>query len=371
MIFPSPIPRGGRVYRSETSPLVSRRDPLGPGSAWKADNQNARTLDQINNSVGSVARNIARTGNVYSAGDMHPFRIYRFPRQYRSFLNNNDYLRYKVRGGRSLQGGYQALFGTTLGTDGCDVPSFGSMYSSDYDNLIYQPDQISYPIPLAQGGFQTVPTDGSLVINSGAGAQTSWSEALTIDGTDNFFWISLCAWKFSISLFASGPIVCYGTSNVGATELFTGQTFTDPWPLFPLNDPYHKLIGVVHNFSGKSMVNQIIKSDVSFPNQSTLTTIGLNINAVPERFCGEYNAGAWYWYGDKVTRTTTVSGKTVVSVYVYYDIFTTYTIVNGPITGIDPDTNSPNPWTLLSKSFVDATYEIASYDASKAYLRTP
>src|SRR5882672_861582 len=323
-MFTSPIPRRGRVHRSETSRLISPREPGGPGGDWKADNQLSQTLDQINNSHGALAQKVAKLGKGMPVSSMHPFKIYQFPTQYRTVHSSNDWKRFTVRGGLM---GFFSVLGTDLSA-GTNNP-YGMWGSADYDNVIQYP--FFDPTGAVKGQqffqFQFVPGSGSTL------AQPGWTEVVVpADGNQYYFWVSLCS--------ALIPVVMFGATPVGATILY-GGTQKGIWPGFPEPDPYHWLIGSIFYNGSSYTVNQFLNEHIQAYPFQTIDSVPSNPACAPTRSCGTYAAGQFYFYGDIVTQVKPSNSKNVLSQYCFTpdsNLAFIYRINQGPIVGVDPAT---------------------------------
>lgn len=353
MGFTSHIPRAHQRTPREGSGLSSLRDRNSLLSAWKDQKSSSAQTDKATSVLSQTSSRVAKLSRQRNATNgMHPFKIYQFPSSQRVFQNADDWQRFKVRGGNVLFGtNHSSRVQPALGTDQSSY-IFGNNFG---DELLRS---------------QTLPTTNAQIA-------ALWNEIVVpADGNQYYFWYSVCL----NGLLSSGSNhgLLFGLSSTTATSMETGQTgLTDPhWTTFPYDDPYRKVIGSVLiptatvsplYIANVPYVTQKINGDIEIANAFTVSVEG-----PPVVWRSLYDAARYYFVGDQVYRLTTTGGKTIRSVYVYApDAGSAYLSSFGPIAGVDPNTNTPDPWQLVSKSFTDADYVTGAYDSSKYYTRTP
>lgn len=299
----------------------------------------------------------ALQNNKLSQSFLSPFQIYQFPQQYRYFKNANDWQRFKVRGGDSSFAGTTTPFKQVQGTDGASKGGF----FLGCPNQVYLQGSNGFP-------FQQQPGDSSNIT-------VSWNEAIVPnDGFEYFFWVSLCVSESAGLTNDLWPVLMFGKDLATAIEMIGGTQILDPWPTFPYDDPYHRMVGsVLIDGTGIPFINQPQNLVMDFNVGELTFSPGVDVRPFVSntRVIGEYSDDVYYYYGDVVTD---IQGPpNTLSQYVYLpanDITTAYPFTEGPINAIQPFTNNPDPWRLLSRSFIDADYHNGAYDGTKYYLRT-
>lgn len=332
---------------------------------------------RIRHGTGGVSLDVRRAAR--NIADFHPFKIYQFPHSLRKFksLDPTEGLRFKVRDGKIFLPG--STFSTITTSYGSDQIHEGSLnpFSNDYGLTTLA---------------QIPPSDDSQWVSDGS--TSTWNEiAIPADGQTYIFWWSAClpiaggSWGgISLNTKTSGIAVCPTSDPTAAVLMFTGETFdaTNVWPTMSDPDLYNFPIGTVIVDDGTYdaiypgwpavYIQQIQFGHFTLPGDPWGTE---NVNAqVAMRLRGAYNGARSYYVGDVVT-ITYADATGVNSLYQYiYDPpsgsnYLPYKISGGgPLIGISPNGNSPDPWRLLSKSPSDADYHTGAYDASKYYLRT-
>jgi hypothetical protein len=326
-------PKGLTRKPGVKSILNSRREL---GSTWRDIQQGAKRDDSASNIMRQLKTQLDSINPLGMVNDkFHPFQIYQFPKSMRAFQNDNDFARFKVRLGYTYIPDPQLVIGSeVLGSDNATGLQLG----------IYT--QIDEPDNAGPFVFQIPPDDDSLIE-----PLNSWNEALVeTDGTETYFWISLTAWNLA-GLDFENPIVCYGTNQddiLSATELYTGATFDETWASFPANDPYHIFIGSIWFANGSPVINQVLFDNVDL---DFATGYGTGLKAIRPKFCGLYSGSTNYFYGDTVTEAgTDFDDNPTVNTYIYAPPDgTAFPYFNGPISGVDPNGNTPDPWSLISQ----------------------
>lgn len=356
MTFKSYIPRTGMRIPMEQSRFASFREPNAMGHLYKSVAQGNNRDTNLTNLVGMLQRQVNALAQKGTApGKLSPFEIYQFPEQYRNFKNANDWQRFKVRGGDVS---FAGISGSLKRVQGTDQSNFGGLLFNNPQQAYLQSNN-GYP-------FQVPPGD-SANINVG------WNEAIVAnDGFEYFFWVSICVAEAAGLPNFLWPVLMFGKDLDTAIEMVGGTHINDPWPTFPYDDPYHRMVGsVIIDSRGIPYINQDQNIVMDFPiAEYAFSTSDLRPIANC-RMLGEYSDEVGYYYGDVVTD---IQGPpNTLSQYVYLptnDVTTAYPFTEGPITAIQPFTNNPDPWRLLSRSFIDADYHNGAYDGTKYYLRT-
>lgn len=334
------------IHPSEMSHLTSRRESNNPSHGWKATKQQSSFNQRLRNNVGALQRQVnALQQSRQSTAGFHPLKIYTFPAYLRNVQSADDWRRVKVRGA----GG-----NSTLGT-------INRPFGSDQAAL---PDQEAFLQPNCQ---QVVQPDGTIW----NGDVDTWNEILIPDDGDVYYiWMSFCVGT-SLTV-STTPILCAGNDSAACYQVYDGTTEVDPWPNFPLPDPYHYVIGACKALDGVLSICQIMYEYPSLPRfgEDYLTTSGVTTGFT--RYRGDYNASAYYFWGDSITQTTPdANGNNWLYQWVYFNdpVTTSFPFADGPIINIDPQSNNPDPWKLISKSPIDASYITGAYNAAKYYLR--
>lgn len=353
MAFQSGItinPRDRLPMPSVKSSLVSRREL---GAAWRDDQKALTRGGKTTNIVGQLQRQINQIQNRGSSiNGLHPFEIYQYPSSLRVITSPDDWMKVKIRYGEVAQDGLSGVYGTDGNETG--IQFFG-----------YQEYEV-YTSPYTQ----EIAKDATTSIND------NWHEfTLTNDAAIYYFWVS-CSFVLNPLVL---PEVFVGIDsgtppNLTATSMYDGSTVTDLWPSFPVNDPYHFLIGTATiNSDGNVIIRNSLNQDIDLPvyQNDIAQHPYLPLWKTDFRFKGDYDDGVYYFIGDTVTQISPDSNSNNwLYQWVYYPPEdTAYTIQSGPIIGIDPQSNNPDPWKLLSKSPIDASYQTGAFVSSDYYLR--
>lgn len=360
--FNNPVPRNTLPFSHEQSRLASLRESNSVLKTWKKTQASNARADMLTSLIAQLQRQIARVPtNQQSLSNLHPFKLYQFPTWMRRFHPTDEHRRLKVRfGGISFRG--------TGGDYGMEIPK-GCDYDGAYpdpSSTFWGPDAESYI------SSTEIPPNDSTAISS------SWHEIIVPDdGTEITIWISLCgaAQGTAPTGDQEASFIFYGTSATGCTSLWDGNVGNDVWPAFGYDDPYHFVIGKAwYNTTDTYQAIGLNYSQGLFENIRT-NVIGKeathNYGCCISRFRGEYDASQYYWTGDEVLKTGTdftqryaLFPKGVGDAGVYW-------YGAGPVHGVDPASNSPEPWLLVG-NFPNVTTEIwatGAYDSSKYYMR--
>lgn len=342
MNFTNPIPRAGLPVNREGSFLHSVRESGSAAKQWQRTEPLRRQIDSLTNSIGQMRRTIGtmrRGGNSFAS--LHPFKLYQFPTWMRNYHPSDEWRRCKVRFGYLITPEYQPPLGGAWGggyntVRGCDN-------GSDFPN--YGPEE------------EVFLTGSEIPPNDSTAASTSWHEIVVPDdGNTYYVWLSVCA-DAMLGTPGFDFVICYGTSAVNCTELYTGTTVTDPWPAFtgvsatPTSDPYHFLIGSLkaNNTTASLTINQFIYDNLFFGGTALQQALSYS-GGLSMRFRGEFDAAQYYYAGDIVMKTST----DFIQEYILFPKDPhdggTYYFGKGPVVGVDPATNSPEPWLLKSNS---------------------
>lgn len=352
MSFDMILNRSGLPQPSELSSLASQREPKSLSQMWKIVRDYQKQIHKLTNVVSQLQLQQGQSNGVKTG--MHPFKIYNFPSYLRAYHNDDDWRRFKVRGGH-----YGGMFAITRGTD-------RQTSTSDSDTFLM--------------GNQVPPTDATAI-------NDNWNEAIIpdADGTTIYFWVSIVSYLsggiplIDTPVIRYGPDQGFGTPDCTAVDLYNGDTMQEP--LFrPSNgsDPYRTIIGYVQ-INGFGMVKnqpyvyQLVNTDIN-PSENFTPKVGSDVDGAPltRGYMGPYDDTIVYFAGDIVS-TDDDDGHgnhTLRMWYMYPPAGSIYEVANGPIINIDPRTNTPDPWLLISKSGAQADYHNGAYDGTKYYLRT-
>lgn len=333
MSFNLPIPRGGVSRSTEVSRLISGRDPGSLGHLWKPVSHHAERGNQNTNNTGALQRQISKNANQYAqavATRIHPFQIYQFPSKFRRFHNADDWTRFKVRWGQ-----WERL-GSSTPYPSPDAQSVQGTDSIAVNAEVYLTGDTTAP--------RQIPPSDDRQIDPNTGF---WNEfACPTDGNYTYFWLTVANGDTSSDALGN-VLLAAGDSPTGATDMYGGNTFDDHWDVFPLNDAYHLMIGYVSFYNNQWIINQRVSSSVYPTGMPAVAGIGSRFLV---NFRGTYSGAIAYFYGDVVTKTETVVLDNYLVQYYYNGESLAYPYYDGPITGIDPTTNTPDPWVMISKS---------------------
>lgn len=97
----TPLSRGQLPRTSETSRLMSPRDPSSLSHQWRKLGKGNGQSQATTNQNGAIIAQINRLGgfNPIQSSGAHPFQIYQLPSQFRSNRQPNDYLKVRCRQG--------------------------------------------------------------------------------------------------------------------------------------------------------------------------------------------------------------------------------------------------------------------------------
>lgn len=288
----------------------------------------------------------------------HPFQLYQFPIHLRRFIPADAAWRVKVRMGLVLDhggsgsGDFWYRLDRVYGTDNVESGESAGITMPSIKDTWTSAEEI-------------IPNDDTTI-------GPSWHEVVVPqDGLEYYFWVTY---------FYSGPglsDVMFGHDNTDCLDMATGATgINDPWPSFPYDDPYHRLIGKAvvgptfeNGFTTKVLtLCQYAFDNISFTCGGFSGSGGHAIGPATPRFMGAYSANQHYYQSDIVT----VDSTDFISQFIYwYPDATAYPISGGPIINIDPTTHTPDPWMLLSQSPKVNTINWANgpFDGSKSFLR--
>lgn len=352
--FNNPIPRGHLPNNREASRLQSPRESGGLFRSWQRAQDSRDRADSVTSAISQLQRQVSRLAQPnQSLSGLHPFKIYQFPSYLRNFHPTDEWQRVKIRFGGVVQDAYENTSGLWTGIGsiplGCDnqgsYPAFASTtFSSPFDEQFLCPNE-------------TQPNDKTSIASN-------WHEAvIPNDGKIYAIWISMCGNAMGLGS-AGTPVICYGTSPTGCTEMYTGTTVNDPWPTWTstgsgmvTNDPYHFLIGYAQASNGVLTTWQLLGGDVFFYG------FGQRLNGSADygvrtylRFMGEWHTELHYYIGDIVT----VTGATFITKYLFWPKSLgdggSYWYGNGPIQGLSPGgANTPEPWLYFGKYPTDPT----------------
>lgn len=367
--FNNPIPRQTLPSSRESSRLTSWRESQSIYHAWKRVGAANYRASNLTGELSQLQRQIARVQPPRNAlGQFHPFKIYQFPSFMRHFHPDDEWRRCKVRfGGILINPHYNP---STLAWGGGGNIPWGCDDAGVYPLMSGQPAGSSLndmcPTDEIFTNPNEVPPDDNTAISPG------WHEIVVPDdGKKYFVWISLC----SAAISGLGPgSVCYGTSPTGCTEMYSGTTVNDPWPTWdypnpPIEDPYHYWIGTVWVQNGELRIFQNRFDNIYAPLRPKQTLVGYG-PGVPIRIRGEYNASLTYWIGDQVC----VTGTDFTQVYVLYPKNAgdggLYDPSLGPVLGVDPATNHPEPWLMVANfpNVITENWATGPFDGSKSFL---
>lgn len=349
-------PRDPLAKPTVQSSLVSRR---ALGSPWRTQRQGQVRADRTTNVVGQLQRQINNLNILgQTALGLHPFQLYNYPKPLRTISHDDDWRRVKVHNGL-------VIIGTSSfypkGSDGAGSAKQGFASYGDYEGY-------TFPYTLQQNS------------ESGTDFNENWNEFIVPDdGSVYYFWLSRC--------FGNNPTVDpeifvakdEGTTPlIDATSMYDGNPVFDIWPSFPANDPYHFLIAAAYvdngEFSGtpQLVIRQYQKDDIQLLVYGSNSQTYLPDWTVTPRYMGDWDTALYYFIGDIVNQTLTVSGKSWLYQWMFYPPeATAYPIAEGPIQSIDPSdpANTPDPWRLISKSPIDAEYQTGAFVPADYYLR--
>lgn len=370
------LPRQPLFRHKEASSLASRRERNSIPHAWKSQREDAARSDKVNMMLSQLRTEVARLSQRSQNGlGMYPFKIYNFPASLRRYQVDDAYKRFKVRTGLAIVNGQGNFSDLTYAAPGSDAGSADTtLYGGPYGDVLL-------------GNFQTPPDSSVAVV--GDGISSSWNEfVIHKNDTTYIFWYCfiLPTTGGVTNTYSHGIAVAESTDPTTAVMLNTGESFdaTNVWFGFGQNDLYNYKIGSVFinttslpTFPRGPIVNQTQFGNLLLPGSPYGTDSGGSTSSrrrISLNWRGTYDAGIYYYIGDVVT-ITYADGTGVNSLYQYVydpDDSSIYAPTNlpGPMTGISPNGNSPDPWKLLSKSPSDADYHNGAYDASKFYLRT-
>jgi len=343
MSWNNSIPRGNLPISREGSPLASPRESNSPAHLWKhsqAASSRAAAMTRLGVQVMNKINQAHRPNFGYAYSGYFPFQLYNFPRNMRQVVNNDDWRRLKVRFGYVDQG----------------IP-----YGTDLD-----PSNAFTLSPTDETFIQTeIPPPSNASFVSG-----TWHEFI-VPATDTYYWFWI-----SMSLTAVGetfPVgIMVGTTNTDAYSLQSGNNhLNEAWPTFPNDDPYHFVIGKAKASAGILSVVQFLYNNLDFNRYiQPLPTV--------PRMRGAYDNSALYYVGDIVTVEDVSTGIPDMAThmpipYMLYPPFgSSFGSENGPVTTIDPLSNSPDPWYQLSPTpqvysggQPNPTLALAPYDINK------
>lgn len=273
----------------------------------------------INETTSALYRTFSRPTRPQQAlSALYPFKVYQFPMALRNFLPSDAQLRFKVRGGGI--GTFPGSSAPTPGTDGSVLP----------DVQAYLTGTVEIP-----------PNDSTLI-------SSSWHEFIAPqDGNPTEVWLSRC---LNTEPLSDG--ICVGRTNTAAISLQTGNTVNDPWVTFPTSDPYHILLAEITAPQGGpyTVVQHIYDHIVT---SRFTTSAGVGVNSESEMYyCGAYDSSAKYFVGDVVQVVLSgmgvgAGGDFLIDFIYRPGIGSAFPIKNGPISGINPMTNSPDPWQVF------------------------
>lgn len=275
-----------------------------------------------------------------SLKNLHPFKLYQFPKGLRVHANADDWQRFMVRSGNF------------------------------YDQVVNGTDKFEYPARSTDDEVYTTnlvpPEDDS------QWAANWWEVVVPADAGDYYFWISLVAAP------SGTPEVLFGDSVANAIYLEDGTAAAgdEVWADFPFPDPYHFPIGRLTWLEGPARweIHQYLRDHINGRDPCRIGTFGFvgldsgSVAQLPMRFAGIYGASFEYFIGDVVLQD---SGD-FRSQYILCPPFGSATTrEDGAISGVSPATNNPDPWLMLSKSPLPAqgVYATGAYDGTKDYLR--
>ena len=349
-----PINRDVLPRPTEQSRLLSPHESTSLPRLWKAVSAQSQVAGQLRNAIGQQGRQIQainQSMRSQSGSGMFPFRIYQFPSYLRKFQNDNDWQRFKVRSG-------------------------GSPYSASPDVSIVGTDAEPYPYQDTFLTTEVSPSDNTQIGDD-------WHEIVVpADGTVYYFWIS------TVTRTGGSPwTLMFGADPASATSMGDGTTgIDDKWTQFPLNDPYHYMVGSVaisptatangHTSIGGNVpvVNQALGENLYCVRSSFSGATGLYESGYYQvQYCGDYDATEPYFFQNQVTKDAAGPGAATIirTLYSYTPPSgTAFLPFAGPIIGIDPATNNPDPWRIVSRSLLQGDWATGAYDASKYYLRT-
>lgn len=349
------------------------RESSANAKLWKKTRKDNAQLRASTQALERMQRQIAAMrGRKLAPDPWFPFKIYNYPSGLRKYQNNDDWRRVKVR-----MGWIQADDGTLIPVDGCDYNGLPlTEISSEGFNASATTDTyFNYPVFGDAWQGQLPPDDSSdIYINSSI---SRWNEILIPDdGTVISIWV--CA-SYDINgsddlTVTSTPFVAFGEitdstpfPDVAATSLATGVDFTDVFPNseYSSDDPYHYMIGKAWVENGSLNISQLQYDVIQAPLSAPIYTSTTARSAQTQRFCGEYDSSTYYYNGDSVCVTDSEWRAT----YILRPTTDAYSYMSGPVLNIDPSTNTPNPWFLLSRSPIVGTFTTGAYDAAKYYLR--
>jgi hypothetical protein len=293
----------------------------------------------------------------------HPFKIYQFPARLRKFHNADDARRIKVRGG-------MVNYLTALGTD--------YVFSGNLDADPYNPNDFGI------GTSQVLPTDASAVVPGVGGYDAlGWNEFIVPDDGNNyevwFTWVDseaepatgnqhgIMVGTYDLDAGSYANAVSLATGSVVATTCYQGFT-----------DPLNIRIGVVAIESGKlRILQELVAPPLLWTHRPPYADVAAGNLPVIQFERGAYDASANYFCGDAVTVSDSgwlyhfiynppLLGGTAGSTSAYHPFN-----LRGALVGVDPLTNNPDPWVMLSKSPTNADYHTdVTYQFAKSYLRT-
>lgn len=349
MSFDMILNRSGLPQPSELSSLASQREPKSLSQMWKIVRDYQKQIHKLTNVVSQLQLQQGQSNGVKTG--MHPFKIYQFPDYLRAYHNDDDWRRFKVRGGN-----YGGPLSIVNGTD-------RQVKGSDSDTFLE--------------GNQSPPTSAIAIDPYG-----TWNEAIIpdADGTEIWFWVSIVSYLVDGTPEVHPPVIRYGPDqgfgdpDCTAVDLYSGDTMQEP--LFRPStgsDPYRTIIGRVRLNFGTQIKNQpcvyqMVNEDI-IPTENFCLLFG---GVIQRGYVGLYDLGTTYFAGDIVsTDDDDGHGNHTLSLwFMNPPNGSLYEVRNGPIINIDPRTNTPDPWLLISKSGAQADYHNGAYDGTKYYLRT-
>lgn len=375
--------RGSLRRPLEMSNLLSFRESQSIPHNWKNDRQSLGRDDKLTQVVGQLQRQVnslsRRTG---ATSGMHPFKIYNYPKAMRTNPQDNDWQKVKVHFGLvQALGNYESgRFSSSdvLGDDGAYPggsplpPGAGELFPNNLD---------AYNQPFT--------TQNPFYQHSGV-TPGLWDELIVpADGNLYHVWISLCP---------SGgdfPVILLGKSPSSATSFYDGSNQTDVWPTYPVNDPYHILIGwcVIYPtsfleglgiasdqlifYQNQLFIHQVVYDNLYVPSWWVPLSEYVANYAMTTRFRGTYSGSSYYYVGDTVLKVddaqTPAAGQWLKHWVYYPGVGTLYPPFFGPIIGIDPPLGLTNadPWVLLSATPISTDYVQGAFNSLTSYIRIP
>lgn len=371
MNFSNPIPRNVPPRYGELSPLASSRESLANTKLWQKTRKDNSQIRGSTQALERMQRQIAAMrGRKLAPDPWFPFKIYNYPSGLRRYQNDDDWRRVKVRMGHLFPPGNGLI--RVYGTD-FEYDEFTNDRTS-----ITQDTYFNYPtFTNATAGQYPPDTSASIWVPTPAGTDPGrWNEIVVPDdGSRIYIWVCMC-WDLNYpgdTLAGNYPFIAYGPypetpPTVPATSLEYGTAFDDVWQTFPSNDPYHYMIGYVWVSEGQLEIRQCVFDNITIPfgGYTSYTEYTDDVDADLVTYCGEYSDSTYYFRGQSVS----VTDSEWRSIYLMRpNPSGDYVYQRGPIVNIDPTTNTPDPWFLLSRSPIVGTFTTGAYDAAKYYLR--